>query len=447
MMNTKKNMQLSVAEFLFIAFSQFITLKIISYYLGVAQIGLWSIIASAIQMARIVDPGATAGSLKFIAVAAYQNDRKKIEDSISSSFFVTAVMYFIVMIPGFYFFPKILSAIIDQKNMPEAIALVPFVIVSFYMQNIYNSFSACINNVGFGYAKSVINIFGVVLQIVISILFVKKYGLIALSIAQIANNIITSIMCIVFLKVKLKLNYLGMFVPNFSHIKSVLSVGSKVQGTSIAWTLFELSIRFLMGKFGGLTMTGYYEVAYRISAQFRILCSYIISPLVPKFAQLHSVDVAESVSYYKKIYAYLAAFGIVSAICILAVSPIASIFMFKGFVFLFFLFSLMTGLGTFMLIVAIPSEQYVIALGHPNYNLIGTTSMFILNVLLSWILGRAYGAVGVASGCVLSILISSSLIIILNSTRIIKSSCFPNLSNAVSDAYRISMRLINRRAT
>ena len=43
----------------------------------------------------------------------------------------------------------------------------------------------------------------------------------------------------------------------------------------LTWSLFEMSIRFVMAHFGGVAAVGNYEIAYRVASQFRVLAFLI----------------------------------------------------------------------------------------------------------------------------------------------------------------------------
>jgi len=92
-MTQKKNLTFSLCEFSVIVITQFTIFRLVASNLGIAEIGVWSILVSSIQMSKLVDPGAVAGSLKYISLLSMKNDKRSIEGYVASSLFLVFIVY------------------------------------------------------------------------------------------------------------------------------------------------------------------------------------------------------------------------------------------------------------------------------------------------------------------------------------------------------------------
>jgi len=439
-MRQKKNLIFSLVEFLFVALVQFSIFRIVSVNLGVAELGVWSILVASIQMSKLVDPGAGAGSLKYISLSSIDGNKKSIEEYVASSLYMVVLIYLPILTFLYFFLGDIIVFFIDDVRIEESVYLIPYICMSFFLQNISLCFVGCINNMGFGYFKSASNILGMLIQLILSIMLIDEYGLLGLTISQLTNYVAVIVISLLVMLFFLKLNVVRFLLFKPRVMYKIFKVGATVQATSVAWTMFEFTLRMMMAKLGGLELSGYYEVAYRLSAQSRILSAYLMAPLTPVFVQKFKESIIDFERYYIKIYSNITFFGSVSVLIILLTSPVFSILMFEqvNLVFIFFVFTC-SG-GAFLHILAMVSEQCSVCLGYPKYNLLGMLCILGSSNVLGYIFGNVFGGYGVAVGVLLGISIGVSTTIYCNSIKILKVSFFPDYSFSRNELYKVFKR-------
>ncbi len=427
----KKNLIYSAIEFLVIALSQFAILRLVAVNLGVAEIGVWSILVSSVQMSKLVEPGAVSGSLRYVALAAGRGEKRAVEGYVSASLFMILAVYIPVLLLLYFFLGDLILSAFDDDRLEASLYLIPYICISFFMQNVSLCFVGCINNMGFGFCKSFANVLGMVLQLVLSLCLVEKYGLLGLTISQLANYIFVVFLALIIMAVYLRLNVFRFFVFRFKLIKKILKIGVFVQGTSICWTIFEFSLRMLMARFGGMDMSGYYEVAYRFAAQVRILASYLVAPITPVFAKKYQDEKVDFKGYYSQIYSNLALFGLAASTGVVILSPLLSVIMFGEADVTFLLFVFACVLGALFHVLAMVSEQCAVSIGSPKYNLVGVLVILVAVYIFGGGFGVLFGATGVAWGALCAISIGAVTTILLNSKKLLYVDCLPRLCTAM----------------
>lgn len=442
-MAQKKNLAFSIFEFLIIAASQFAILKIVAGNLGVAQIGTWSILVSSIQMSKVFDPGAVAGSLKYMALASMKKDIKAIENYVAASLFMVIIVYSPVLLFMYFFLGDILLTVVGDPRLADDLYLIPYVCIAFLIQNISLCFVGCINNMGVGYFKSIANIVGMLIQLILSLILVNDYGLLGLTISQLVNYSLVVIVALIVMFTYLKLNVFRFFRFDVKTIKKIFKVGAAVQITSITWTMYEFSSRMLMARLGGLDFSGYYEVAYRFAAQARILSSYVLAPITPTFIQRYQDGSDAFKRYYSQIYSYVSFLGLVLVLGTISLAPLLSIIMFEYVHWIFVGLVITSSIGAYFHILAMTSEQCSVSLGLPKYNFYGMLVILLTTYILSFLFGTLWGGGGVAIGILCSIISGVVCTIYCNSTYVIKSSYLPSYSIVIQKALLIVKRKFN----
>lgn len=403
----KRNLYWSATEFICVMFVQFFVMRFIISQLGINALGIWAVLMSTATIAGFLGMGTASGPGRFLAIAHSTDNKSEIEKILSTVMLGTVPIYLIL---GFFFyFPLFwgLQFVLDGNNLIEGRELLILALGSYVLQMISTAFASSLTNLHKGHLKSKIGITSSILQAILSVTLIKEYGLAGLAIAQISSYIYILLMAVILLKMNIGIRLNHLFRWHTQHFKTIILFGSKMQIASIGWSAFEISIRFLMARFGGLSAVGYYEVAYKIASQARIFIFFIGQNIGPVLAGLWAGDEVKFGEFYRVLYARLSAFAIVMALGLAIISPLTSYIMLGEIQIIFCLFSLMTGLGAAFHIFAMSSELAAVAIGKLRYNIQGTFTAFITLMITGFLFGHYWDAFGVASAVLLSSLLAS----------------------------------------
>lgn len=82
----------------------------------------------------------------------------------------------------------------------------------------------------------------------------------------------------------------------------MIGYGANLQLVSVSQLLCDPVTKVLLIKFGGLAMTGVYEMANRMVLQFRALLVEGNRSIVPSIAALHEKNAAQAEDLYEQNY-------------------------------------------------------------------------------------------------------------------------------------------------
>ena len=401
-------------------------MRVLVSNLGVGALGIWALVISAAQTARMFDPGAAAGAGRFLTLAYGEGDIVGVEKILAIMLYGTAPLYLCLSIVFYIPLRQALELAIQGNSLVQAQGLLIFAILSYVAQLISGIYTSALTNLHCGSLKSKIVIIGCLVQFSFSILYIKNYGLYGLALAQVSNYAFVTIVSIAALKMQRGVSLKGLLRWDLEVFRKVLGFGIGVQLTSAAWAGFEMSIRFIMAHFGGLEQIGYYEVAYKLSSQTRVLAFYLGQPLMPALVSLYLKAREDAYLFYKRIYARLVLFGLFSAIITIACSPLISILMFGKLEASFLFFCTLTAVGSGAHVAAMPSELAAIASGLVRFNLTGTVVALLTMLVLGCSLGFLMHSEGVALAAVVSSLLAAAVPIFCNSRKL-ELPLVPNL--------------------
>jgi len=424
----KRNLYWSATEFLCVLFVQFFVMRFIIDQLGIEALGVWAVLMSTAAIAGFLGMGTASGPGRFLAIAYGRNDNEEIERILSTIMLGTVPIY--ILLGCLFYYPLLwgLGFVLKDAALVEGRELLIFALGSYVSQMISTTFASSLTNLHKGYLKSRIGITSSILKAVLSVLLIKNYGLVGLAMAQILSYGYILILSIILLKINIGVRLHKLFVWHTDRFKTIILFGGKMQVTSIGWSLFEMSIRFLMARFGGLDAVGYYEVAYKIASQARIFIFFIGQNIGPVLASLWSQNQDNFYAFYRLLYARLSLFAILVATGITLLSPVISVIMLGEIQPLFCVFAALTAAGSAFHIAAMPSELAAVAIGTLRYNIQGTLTAFTTLMITGFALGHVYGAIGVACAVLISSLLASATPVYYGH-RIFQLGSMPGLKN------------------
>jgi len=174
--------------------------------------------------------------------------------------------------------------------------------------------------------------------------------------------------------------------------------------------LYDPITKALLTKFGGLSMTGFYEMASRMILQLRALLVTANQVLVPTIADLQEKNPELIQSVYKSSYRLLFYLALPLFLVIVALTPIISEIWIGHYEGRFVLFAILLAVGWFLNTLTAPAYFANLGIGELRWNTIGHVVIGVLNTGLGLFLGILYGGKGVVIAWVFSLIIGSHII-------------------------------------
>lgn len=399
-LNLKSNAIWALAEIILSALVTFFLYRLVVRNLGPGSLGVWSIVIASTSLARVADPGVSAGLGRFISAAWAQEDRKETKEYFLVALATTSVFY--VALCGLLYWPLLwaLPFAVTGDNLDTARALAPFALLSFLLSNINGLVQGAVGGVQRSDVKSRIAIATSLLQLGASMALIPTQGLLALALGQILQFMVAIVAGYLWFT-----RHIGCpVVPSmrFDRMKfaRLWSFGVKLQLASLLSFLYDPLGKFVISHLAGVETLGVFEMAQKFIVMTRQLVVGPTSVLMPAFSHLNSSAPQEvSPLYQRALTASVALGGPLLGLAALF-SPLVSLLWLNHVDMRFVAFVWIMALGWFVSLLQAPSYLHAVAVGRLKWNVVGAIVTLALTPLLAFSVGRMIGPVGIVASVV-----------------------------------------------
>jgi O-antigen/teichoic acid export membrane protein len=424
----RRNAAWALAEVAASAVVLFFLYRVIVGQLGVKALGIWSLVLATTSLGRLADLGTAAGLGRFVAIAGARQEKDKtivyVETAIITNLLLYSAIALVLWAPAYY----ALSLTTSDEVLATARALLPFSLVSFVLIGVASASTGAIVGQQRSDQKSMIVIAGLVLQFLASVAFLPYGGLRGLAWAQIAQYaLVISLGWTLFLR-----NNRGSWtirLPrhwNREVFRELIGFGAKLQAATIISFLLDPTVKFLMSTYGGLEALGFFEMAQRLVMQVRQIIVMPNQVLMPGFAHLMETHPQRIEPLYHRAMTLSLVGGFALLGSVALASPIVC-YVWTGRVTpLFVQFTVILAAAWFANLVAAPAYLLGVASGRIVWNLWGHLISLIGTLVAGILLGRSFGALGIAVGAG-SMLALGSLFSMYRNSHMLGLHAFPGM--------------------
>jgi O-antigen/teichoic acid export membrane protein len=371
--------------------------------IGIQLLGVWSIVLSTSSLAILANFGISDSVVRFVALYSKDDDKNKMYELIfTSSLFLLGLSTLIVAVI-YPFASFILKLVIPIKYLKDALSILPYSVCCLIVNALNGVYSSTLDGIQKNYIRNLIFAISSVLLLVCTIIFVPRFGLKGVAIAQVIQSLFALITCACAVIYKLRFNPLKW---NWSKsiFKQIFSYGAKFQFISLAALLNEPVTKILLSKFGGLAFTGYYEMANRLLMQARGVIVNGTQSLLPVMVNLDKEHLSK---FYKKTISNVLFFSL-SAIClILSLAHVISLYWIGSYQPVFYYVLIILASSVIISLLTTPSYFYFMAKANLNILIKSHLISSFVSVIFSYILGYFIGGYGVIFGWLLSVICGS----------------------------------------
>jgi O-antigen/teichoic acid export membrane protein len=396
----RRNAAWAIAEVAASALVLFFLYRVIVGQLGVKALGIWSLVLATTSLGRLADLGTAAGLGRFVAIAGARQEKDKtivyVETAIITNLLLYSAIALVLWAPAFY----ALSLTTSGEVLAMARALLPFSLLSFVLIGVASATTGAIVGQQRSDQKSMIVIAGLILQFLASVALVPYGGLRGLAWAQIAQYaLVISLGWMLFLR-----NYRGSWTFRLPHrwhrevFRELIGFGAKLQAATIISFLLDPTVKFLMSTYGGLEALGFFEMAQRLVQQVRQLIVMPNQVLMPGFAHLMETQPQRIEPLYHRAMTLSLVGGFALLGSVALASPIICYLWTGRITAIFVQFTVILAASWFANLVAAPAYLLGVASGRIGWNLWGHLASLTGTLVVGILLGRSFGAIGIAIG-------------------------------------------------
>ena len=389
----------------------FFLYRYLLHTLGVAKLGVWSVVMATASASRMSEMGLSGSVVKFVAKYRAHSDMLSVSEAVQTAAISTAVLLSIAL--GFLFpvFSWLLKFVIPASDLPEGLAILPYMLISLWCIALAGVFQSGLEGCQRIDLRSWILMGSSTLYLLLTVILVPEFGLIGLAFGQVLQAVIVLVISWILLRNESGIIPLIPIRWSKRLFREMIGYGANFQIVSIVGMMFEPVTKGLLSRYGGLAMVGYYEMASRMVLQFRIMIVSANQVLVPVIAGLQETAPDRIRTIYKESYRLMVYLSVPLFAGLVTAIPVISELWIGTYENTFVFFALVLTLAWFLNILISPAYFANLGTGHLLWNTVGHVVIGILNLILGVALGVLYGGIGVVWGWAWALVIGSGLIL------------------------------------
>ncbi len=413
-MNKKKtvwNATIAVVQVVVSAIMLFVLYKYLLNTLGVESLGIWSVVLATTSLSNISQFGLSGSVTKFVAKYLARKEVEKVEGVLKTAFVSIGVILLFALTLAYYPLAWVLSKVMPSDGLTVAMSLLPYALISMWFSSISGVVISGLDGCQRIDLRGILMIIGIILFTGLAITLIPDYGLLGLAYAQITQNIFVLIVGWWLVKreiISLPLIPIGW---DCSLFKEMIRYGVNFQIAAIAMMLFESITKMLMTHFGGLAMTGYFEMANRMVLQFRAIIVAANQVIVPVVATLKERKSSQIKKLYIESFSLVLVLSLACYGFVIVITPYISVIWVGNYEPMFVFFAFMSLIGWGFNTLSGPAYFNNLGTGELFWNVIGSIIIGVVNALMGCFLGYFLGGTGVAMAYVLALLVGSTVIV------------------------------------
>jgi len=415
-MTLRRNAVFSVMEVAVGGLGLFFIYRNVVAELGLAMLGVWSLVLATTAFGRMADFGLSAGLARFVAGALAEDDPGKARLYLRTGFLSVMVLMAGVALTFWGPLSWSLAFALDGDELALARGLLPWALLTFWALSLKGVLDAGLLGVHRADLKSISTMAGMILQIVASLALAGPYGLLGLAWAQTGQAVLSIVLMLVQLRL-LPVLRVGRGAGGWFSgplMREMLGFGVKLQIGTIANLLFEPASKIVLGHVGGTAMLGIYEMVYRMVYQVRSVAIMAQSTVLPRLVELARKD-AEALRCFFLNTSRMSAFAAVGLMVLVLVASPLICWLWLGridqdFLRITALLCLSWGIN----VLAAPAYFLGIATGRVMPNVMGQLLAGVLSPALAYAFGLGFGAMAGVWGVAIGRLVADLLPLIYN---------------------------------
>ena len=385
----------SVVQIVISGISLFFLYKFLLETIGVTQLGIWSLVLAMSSMIQVANFGLTGSIVKNIADYDALGDKRSIARAIQTAAISIAFLSLALIAcayPGakYYF-----GFAIGGQAYQDALEVLPLALVAFWILMVTSIYQSGLYGCQLIAQRNGILIIESISHLILCIYLAPRYGLLGLAYARVVQNGVTLLTSVILLRRHLPQLPIIPYRWDKKLFKEMIGYATSFQVISLLTMLSDPVTKALLGRFGSISMVGYFEMASKLVQQFRSLIVNANQVLVPTFAHLKQLEPQKITmlyltSYHLISYLSLSGFGLL-AIC----APLVSDLWVGGYEPFFIWSTIVLCAGGLINTLSVPAYFACMGTGDMRINVVAHIVMTIVNIFLAVIFGWFLGGFGV----------------------------------------------------
>lgn len=392
----------------------FVFYRFLIRQLGPEEIGVWSLVVASTAVARLGEFGLGGGVTRFVAGDLGAGDGERAPGTIG----MCVVAIGAIVGVGCLALQPMLHAglgqmIADARLLEAARGLLPWTLAALWFGSVSQVFLSALDGCQRSELKATIIVAAAIGQLGAAYMIVPTQGLKGLGPVQLVQAGLTTVFAIGFLVATLRYPIGTWFAWDRARFVEVVRYGGGVQLGALGQLLFEPTVKAMLSVFGGLGLTGYYEMANRAVTQFRAIIVAAYQMLVPYLSHRagnRELDPTQIAGVYSMAQTLLFMLAIPYFAFLAAMLPLILTLWLGRFDANFVRIGLLCVAGWALNTLNTPAYMFYLAIGRLRWTIWTQIMIGILNVTLAGTGGWLFGGFGVVVGAMIALAIGSMVV-------------------------------------
>ena len=385
--------------------------------IGIEQLGIWSLVLASTSVVTLANQGFSTSIVKFVAKYAAQENVDDVSLLLQTALISIGLALAVISIGLYPGARWVLGLVLPRSSVATAYAILPFAFASLWINILGGILQAGLAGHQLITLCNYVELGGSVLYLLLAILLVPGHGLLGLAYAQTVQAVACGFAAWILLCRRLPH---FPFIPhcwNRSLFRELAGYGFQFQFITAGQALREPVTKALLAKFGGLALTGFYDMASRWVVNFREAIVQTNQVLVPTVSHLHEREPESVPALYRESYRLIFFLAVPTFASLVAISPLVSRLWIGHYEPVFVRFVALLAVG--WLINTLANPAYVMGLGTGSLRWIttGCALTAAINLIVGLVAGRHRGGTAVVAVSVCSLMLGYLVVIIAYHTE------------------------------
>jgi O-antigen/teichoic acid export membrane protein len=385
----------SVVQIIVSSISLFILYRFLLDTIGISQLGIWSLVLAVSSMVQVSDFGLSGSIVKRVADFEAVGDTRSMSRVIQTAAISMAVFSVFLIICAYFVGLYYFSFAIEGESYQAAVEVLPFAMAAFWLMMVTSIYQSGLYGCQLITNRNSILITESITHLIFCMTLAPRYGLLGLAYARVTQNAITLLMTIILLK---------RYIPTLPYIaccwdiklfKGMIGYAANLQIISILVMFCDPLTKGFLGRYGSISMVGYYEMASKLVQQLRSLIVSANQVLVPEFARTKQLEPSKVSALYAASYRLMffiatPIFGFL-AVC----TPLLSELWIGTIQPEFMSTIIILCVGWFINTLSVPAYYANLGTGDLKMNVAAHVVMTAINITFGYYMGKLWGGFGV----------------------------------------------------
>lgn len=394
------------------AVTLFILYRFLIRTIGVENLGIWSLVLATTSVVTLANQGFSTSIVKFVAKYAVLDDPSKVSVLIETALLTIGGLVTVLCLALYPVAHWGLKLVLPSAQLHAATALLPYAFVSLWINIVASILLAGLAGHQLITYRNYVVLGGSAVYLLLASAWVPRYGLLGLAYAQTANTFAC------FLATWCLLRRTIPQLPFVPHrwdrnlFREMCGYGVHFQFVTVSQAIREPVTKALLAKFGGLAMTGFYDMASRWVFTFRELIVQANLVLVPTISSLCERDPDSIPRIYRESYRLVFFLAVPTFSFLVVVSPAVSFFWLGRYEPVFVLFVALLAVGWLVNILSNPAYVVDLGTGALFWVSVGCALTATLNPILGYFAGKYISGPAVVVVLALSLALGYSVVLV-----------------------------------